>query len=85
MPSIFAIDDIENMLTYNDFSNLLHEVAPLAAKQNKQALITSSNPAIAGTMNLEDPAQKIFLIKMEDGQTVIEELKDIALVKNILE
>ena len=81
-PSIFAIDGIETMLPMDVCCNMMTNVAQLAVRQNKQALITTNSPSMVKGMDLSDPAQKLYFVKMsENCQTVIKELKDISLVE----
>ena len=80
-PAIFAIDNIETLLTPEMCSNAINDISHLAAKNNKQVLITTSQPAIIRGMNLDDPVQKLFLLeRTDDGQTIVEELMDKKLV-----
>ena len=54
----------------------MKEIAQLAVKNNKQALITTHNPAILDSMNLHDPNQRLFVVKRTDeGYTKVEQIK----------
>jgi len=78
-PCAFAIDNIENLLAPDVCSSMMQIISQLASKNNKQVFITTSNPAFANGLT---PEQKLFLVKMtENGQTVVEELKDKTLVE----
>ena len=77
-PSIFAID---NLPSYID-SHMLATFSQLAVKHNKQAFIATDNPAIVKDMNINDPSQKIFVVKMtQTGQTLVEEQKNSTIVE----
>ena len=80
-PAFFAMDNIETLLTPEICSNVINNITPLAARQNKQVLITTSQPAIIRGMNLDDPLLKLFLMeRREDGQTTLKEITDIPLI-----
>ena len=79
-PSTFAIDNIEALIAPDVCCKILKFACQLAVKQNKQAFITTNNPAVVTEINLNDPTKKFFTVKMtQEGQTVVEELKDISL------
>jgi len=81
-PAFFAIDDIDTLLTPDMCSNVISAITTTAAKQNKQVLITTSQPAIIHGMNLDDPILKLFLLeRIEDGQTTVKEMADKTLIK----
>ena len=81
-PAFFAIDQIETMLAPASCGDLLTTITQLAVKNNKQVLITTSQPAIVHGMNLADPEQKLFLVKQaEEGQTIVKELTDKILIE----
>jgi len=77
-PTIFALDNIEALVESELFKEeLMQTITQLAAKHNKQVFITTRNPSIVNGLNLEDPEQKLFSVKMtDDGQTVVETLND---------
>jgi len=78
MPSIFAIDNLDEKLCNKESLQTIYQ---LAAKNNKQLFITTSNSAIVNELNLEDSERKIFLTTMtDDGQTIVKELTDITLI-----
>lgn len=75
-PQFFAIDNIETALNPKLCRDLMQSIASLAVENDKQVLITTHNPAILDGMNLNDPNQKLFVVKRkDDGQTAVEEVK----------
>lgn len=65
-PSFFAIDNIESCLNPQICRTLIKVLAALAKENNKQAIITTHNPAILDGLNLHDPAQALFVVKRTD-------------------
>jgi len=75
-PAFFAIDNIETALNPYLCRKLMQAITELAAKHNKQVLITTHNPAILDGLNLNDESQKLFIVKRTNaGRTNAEELK----------
>lgn len=75
-PQFFAIDNIETALNPKLCRDLMQAIAGLALENDKQVLITTHNPAILDGMNLNDPNQKLFVVKRrDDGQTAVDEVK----------
>ena len=76
-PATFAIDNIDALIKPDLCCKLVNSIAQQTVKQNKQILITTSNPSIAKGLDIQDPEQKLFIVKLNnDGNTVVEELKD---------
>ena len=61
-PSFFAIDNIDASLNPKLCSRLLKELASLAKKHDKQAIVTTHNPAILDGLNLNDDDQRLFVV-----------------------
>ncbi|MBF6034009.1 AAA family ATPase [Pseudomonas sp. P155] len=61
-PKIFAIDNIDASLNPKLCSKLIQELSTLAESHDKQALLTTHNPAILDGLNLEDDEQRLFVI-----------------------
>ncbi|WP_339531537.1 AAA family ATPase [Pseudomonas mucidolens] len=61
-PSIFAIDNIDASLNPKLCTNLIEQLSKLTKKHDKQALLTTHNPAVLDGLNLEDPDQRLFVI-----------------------
>jgi AAA15 family ATPase/GTPase len=75
-PAFFGIDNIETALNPKLCRVLMKEISQLAVKNNKQALITTHNPAVLDGMNLHDPNQRLFVVKRTDeGYTKVEQIK----------
>ena len=79
-PSIFAVDNIEAIFSQQLYSGLLHTISQLAVLKHKQAFITTSNLEIVEGLDITVPEHKLFLVKMVEGQTIIEEIKDKSLI-----
>jgi AAA15 family ATPase/GTPase len=75
-PKFFAIDNIETSLNPKLCRTLMTILADLSIKKNKQALITTHNPAILDGLNLFDDNQRLFVVKRTDeGNTKVERIK----------
>ena len=61
-PSFFAIDNIDASLNPKLCSRLLIELADLAKTYDKQAIVTTHNPAVLDGLNLNDDEQRLFVI-----------------------
>jgi predicted ATPase len=69
-PILFAIDNIESHLNPHLCTELTRVIAKLAKKTNKQALITTHNPAILDGLNLNDDDIRLFEIyRTDEGYT----------------
>jgi AAA15 family ATPase/GTPase len=69
-PTLFAIDNIESHLNPHLCTELTRVICKLAQKTNKQALITTHNPAILDGLNLNDDAIRLFEIyRNDEGHT----------------
>lgn len=75
-PKFFAIDNIETALNPKMCRTLMKELAALAVKHGKQALITTHNPAILDGINLYDDSQRLFVVSRSDeGHTQARRIK----------
>jgi Fe-S cluster assembly ATPase SufC len=75
-PAFFAIDNIENGLNPRLCRYLIKKIGELAVQNDKQALITTHNPAILDGLNLHDDNLRLFIVTRDDeGHTLIERLK----------
>lgn len=75
-PQIFGIDNIEAALNPQLCRELVVQLAELAAANNKQALITTHNPAILDGLNLHDDEQRLFVVSRDArGHTVTERIR----------
>lgn len=75
-PKIFGIDNIETALNPQLCRELTKELAALAKTHDKQALITTHNPAILDGLDLHDEDQRLFVVYRNDhGHTVTRRIK----------
>lgn len=69
-PKFFAIDNIDNSLNPKLCSELTKMLAQLAKEHDKQAILTTHNPAVLDGLNLNDDEQRLFVIyRNADGHT----------------
>jgi predicted ATPase len=69
-PAFFAIDNIDASLNPKLCMALTRNLAALAKKHKKQAIVTTHNPAILDGLNLKDDNQRLFVIRRNiDGHT----------------
>ncbi len=61
-PNFFAIDNIDASLNPKMCMALIKQLAKLAETNNKQAILTTHNPAILDGLNLNDDNQRLFVI-----------------------
>lgn len=75
-PKIFAIDNIETALNPQLCRGLMKELVVLAKEHDKQALITTHNPAVLDGLNLNDDEQRLFVVdRDDDGHTVARRIR----------
>lgn len=75
-PKVFGIDNIETALNPQLCRDLVKQLAELARVHDKQALITTHNPAILDGLNLHDDEQRLFVVSRNDeGHTVTERIR----------
>lgn len=75
-PRVFGIDNIETALNPQLCRELMVQLADLAKRHDKQALITTHNPAILDGLNLQDDEQRLFVVSRDDdGHTVTERIR----------
>lgn len=75
-PKVLGIDNIEAALNPQLCRDLLKQLTELAAKHEKQALITTHNPAILDGLNLHDDEQRLFVVyRTDEGHTVTKRIK----------
>ncbi len=75
-PSFFAIDNIEASLNPRICRTLVKELSRLSKTNNKQALITTHNPAVLDGLNLNDEEQRLFVVfRSDEGKTRIKRIK----------
>lgn len=75
-PRVFGIDNIETALNPQLCRSLMVQLAELAARHDKQALLATHNPAVLDGMNLHDDEQRLFVVsRNDDGHTVTRRVK----------
>ncbi len=62
-PRFFALDNIDASLNPKLCMALTRNLAALAKKHKKQAIVTTHNPAILDGLNLKDDNQRLFVIR----------------------
>lgn len=71
-PKVFAIDNLETSLNPRLCRMLTKELAALAKARDKQALVTTHNPAVLDGLNLHDDDQRLFVVSRDDeGHTKV--------------
>ncbi len=75
-PKFFAIDNVDNALNPRLCAKLIEILARLAKEQDKQAILTTHNPAILDGLDLTDDDQRLFVIyRNADGATQARRVK----------
>ena len=69
-PAFFSIDNIDASLNPKLCSALIRELVTLAVEHDKQAIVTTHNPAVLDGLDLHDDEQRLFVIdRNQDGFT----------------
>lgn len=75
-PRMFGIDNVETALNPRMCRNLIKQLAELSKSHDKQALITTHNPAALDGLDLHDDEQRLFVVARNDaGHTVASRIK----------
>jgi AAA15 family ATPase/GTPase len=75
-PTFFAIDNIETALNPQLCRELITRLTTLAKEHNKQAIITTHNPAVLDGLNLHDDDQRLLVVyRNDEGHTVTRRIK----------
>lgn len=70
-PSFFAIDNIDASFNPKLCMQVTKNLAALAKKNKKQAIVTTQNPAVLDGLNLADDNQRLFVVRRNnEGHTV---------------
>jgi predicted ATPase len=70
-PKVLGIDNIDTAMNPQLCRDLMKQLSELAVKHDKQALITTHNPAILDGLNLGDDEQRLFVVyRNDDGHTL---------------
>ncbi len=71
-PHFFAIDNVDASLNPSLCAALMARLCELAAKYDKQVLVTTHNPALLDGLDLNDDSQRLFAVSRdEEGATQI--------------
>lgn len=74
-PSFFAIENMDGGLNPRICSRLLKDLTTLSELTDKQALITTHNPALLDGLDMDNPEIALFSVfRTEEGQTEIKKL-----------
>lgn len=75
-PRFFAIDNVDASLNPKLCAHLVTELAKLARTNDKQAILTTHNPATLDGLDLNDDEQRLFVISRGDsGETKIRRIR----------
>lgn len=75
-PKILGIDNVDTALNPQLCRDLMTQICELAAKHDKQALITTHNPATLDGLNLNDDEQRLFVVyRNDEGHTLTKRIK----------
>jgi predicted ATPase len=79
-PSFFAIDNIDVSLNPKLCTRLIQSLVVLAKTHDKQAILTTHNPALLDGLNLDDDEQRLFVVSRDsEGKTKVKRVKKPAL------
>jgi predicted ATPase len=71
-PKFFSVDNIDNALNPKLCRKLIERLAQLSKEHDKQAILTTHNPAVLDGLNLEDDDQRLFVVyRNADGFTKV--------------
>ena len=69
-PRLLAIDNIETALNPHLLRHMVKTLAQLAKENDRQALVTTHNPAALDGLNLNDDDQRLFVVyRNDEGHT----------------
>ena len=75
-PRLLGIDNIETALNPHLLRHLVKALAGIAAAHDRQALVTTHNPAALDGLNLHDDEQRLFIVSRDDdGHTQARRVK----------
>ncbi len=74
-PAFFAVDNIDASLNPKLCSRLMTDLVDLAKTHDKQAVVTTHNPAVLDGLDLNDDDQRLFVVSRSKlGQTKLKRL-----------
>ena len=65
-PRLMGIDHLETALNPHLLRHLVKALAGIAAAHDRQALVTTPNPAALAGLTLHDDAQRLFIVSRDD-------------------
>ena len=75
-PKVLGIDNVDTALNPQLCRDMMTQICELAAKHDKQALITTHNPATLDGLNLHDDEQRLFVVyRNDEGHTVTKRIR----------
>jgi predicted ATPase len=75
-PKFFAVDNIDASLNPKLCEKLVQELSALAKANDKQALLTTHNPAVLDGLDLNDDEQRLFVVSRgRDGTTKVKRIQ----------
>lgn len=75
-PKFLAIDNIDNALNPRLSAEMMRQLITIAKKSGKQVICTTHNPAILDGLNLEDPEQRLVVVRRNShGYTTIKRVQ----------
>lgn len=75
-PRFFAIDNVDASLNPKLCAHLVKELSELASNNDKQVILTTHNPATLDGLDINDDAQRLFVISRGDeGETKIRRIR----------
>jgi predicted ATPase len=76
-PKMLLVDNIEAALNPRLCRSLSKMLAEMAKEHDKQAIVTTHNPAVLDGINLNDPDQRLFVVYRDnDGHTKLERIAE---------
>jgi hypothetical protein len=74
-PKFFAVDNIDASLNPKLCEKLVQELSALAKANDKQAILTTHNPAVLDGLDLNDDEQRLFVVSRgRDGTTRVKRI-----------
>jgi predicted ATPase len=75
-PKFFAVDNIDASLNPKLCEKLVQELSALAKANDKQAILTTHNPAVLDGLDLNDDEQRLFVVSRgRDGTTKVKRIQ----------
>ena len=83
-PNFLSIDNIDNSLNPKLCIKLVQTLIQLSKENDKQAILTTHNPAILDGLDLSDDEQRLFVVyRNADGHTTLKRIKPPKIIKDV--